>query len=115
MGYTTQFKGHFNLDKPLAPEHFYTLKDLGEHRHEGNAPSYYCQWTPTRNGAGIQWDGGEKFYAYAEWLQLICDKYLTPWGYLLNGKVLWQGEEIGDVGHLVVENNKVTANKWTGD
>lgn len=75
-------------------------------------PGLWCQWVPTEDGSGIEWDGGEKFYYYVEWLRYICDHFLEPWGYTLSGKVEYQGESdedkgavhvyrIGDSGHMV--------------
>lgn len=70
-------------------------------------PGLWCQWVPTEDLKGIEWDGGEKFYHYKEWLEYIIKHFLKPWGYVLNGRVRWQGEQISDVGVLVVEENKV--------
>lgn len=78
-------------------------------------PSLWCQWTPTSDGWGIEWDGGEKFYNYTEWLVYLIHKILAPNGYVLNGKVTWQGEDTGDVGKIIVENNRVFIHPWEGD
>ena len=51
-------------------------------------PGLWCQWTPTQDGMGIEWDGNEKFYNYTE---------LSPldWrsGFILltfvKGKMMW--------------------------
>jgi hypothetical protein len=77
-------------------------------------PGLWCQWTPTQDGMGIEWDGGEKFYNYTEWLVYIINKLLEPNGYVLNGVVQWQGEEVGDVGEIFVEDNKVFTQEWKG-
>lgn len=70
-------------------------------------PSLWCQWTPTQDGMGIEWDGGEKFYSYTEWLVYLIHKVLAPNGYVLNGVVEYSGEEMGDVGEIVVVDNRV--------
>ena len=70
-------------------------------------PSLWCQWTPTEDGMGIEWDGGEKFYSYTEWLVYLIHKILAPNGYVLNGVVEYSGEESGDVGEIVVVDNRV--------
>lgn len=77
-------------------------------------PGLWCQWTPTQDGMGIEWDGGEKFYNYTEWLVYLITKILEPNGYVLNGVVQWQGEGVGDVGEIFVEDNKVFIQEWTG-
>lgn len=160
IGYTTDFEGRFNLDKPLTEAHkaylvafastrhmqrdgaVYKLPDPlreavnlpagpnGEYYVAGtdgfdfgstknasildhnspprSQPGLWCQWVPSEDGKGIEWDGGEKFYAYTEWLKYIVDNFLKPWGYKLNGTVKWEGEESGDIGKIVVKDNAVT-------
>jgi len=124
MGYHTEFQGQFLLDRPLSPEHKEALDDLAEEEHtpgEDGKPDgfqcYYCQWVATDDGACIVWDGGEKFYCYVQWLLYLIDKYLKPWGYVLNGAVHWQGEGdaerqgqlLLDRGTLYVRDNVVKA------
>lgn len=75
-------------------------------------PSLWCQWTPNEDGTAIEWDGGEKFYHYNEWLCYIINKILAPNGYVLNGTVTWQGEETGDVGKIHVVDNVITVAPW---
>jgi len=70
-------------------------------------PSLWCQWTPTNDLMGIEWDNGEKFYSYTEWLVYLIHKVLAPNGYVLNGVVEYSGEEMGDVGEIVVVDNRV--------
>jgi hypothetical protein len=57
---------------------------------------------------GIEWDGGEKFYDYVEWLEYIINNFLAPKGYVLNGECPYQGEDSDDVGKIVVKDNVVT-------
>ncbi len=113
MGYTTQFEGQFNLDNPLALTQYNELEEFAsrDHRNESGVPGYYCQWIPTKDGAAIEWDGNEKFYSYVEWLEYIIEHFLEPWQLTLNGEVVWQGEEIGDIGVIAVKDNMVTAQK----
>lgn len=113
MGYTTEFEGRFVTDKPIPHPTIMTLQRLSETRHGDNlrefrgCPSFYCQWVPSANGKGVEWDGGEKFYGYVEWLQIIIDQHLTPAGVTLSGRVLYRGEDRSDVGYLVVEGGRV--------
>jgi len=75
-------------------------------------PGLYCQWVPTSDGKGIEWDGGEKFYEYEKWLVYIINNFLIKWGYTLNGKVSLTGEdETKSGGAIKVVNNKVTIEK----
>ena len=70
-------------------------------------PGLWCQWEPTEDGKFIEWDGGEKFYAYVEWIEYLIEKVLAPKGYILNGTVEWQGEESDDMGQIRITNNRV--------
>jgi hypothetical protein len=158
MGYTTDFSGRFELNKPLTAEHAEYLTTFSQTRrmkrnaveaalledpvrakvdlpvgNEGEyfvggtgsfgqgddnsvenhnyppttQPGLWCQWVPSGDGKGIEWDGSEKFYNYTEWLEYIVQNFLGPWGYKLNGEVNWYGEDPSDVGILVVEDNCV--------
>jgi hypothetical protein len=77
-------------------------------------PGLWCQWVVAEdddayyNYTRIEWDGGEKFYKYIEWLEYIIEHFLKPWGRTLNGEVEWQGEDHGDMGIIVVKDNVVT-------
>jgi hypothetical protein len=151
MGYTTDFSGRFETNKPLSDKMFNYLKMFSETRRmarnmdaaygvegeffvEGKGafgqdsdstvinhnkpastqPGLWCQWTPSDDRMGIEWDGGEKFYNYTEWLVYLIHKILAPNGYVLNGSVKWQGEEVGDVGKIIVEDNRVFTEPWEG-
>lgn len=109
MGYQTDFEGRFNVSPPLTAEHVEKLLDFAADRHErvDGAPSYYCQWVPTIDGTGIEWDGGEKFYEYDKWIEYLIIHFLRPWGYTLNGEVAWNGENPHDLGKIVITNNVV--------
>lgn len=74
-------------------------------------PGLWCQWVPTENGDGIEWDQGEKFYDYVEWLKYLIENFLKPWGYVLNGEVTWAGEDRDDLGQITVLNNTVKVRK----
>jgi hypothetical protein len=145
MGYHTEFRGGFTLNKPLAPEDKEYLTKFNQTRrmkrnmdpkygidgeffvdgtgfagqdHDSTIvdynkpprtqPGLWCQWTPNDDGTMIEWDGGEKFYNYVEWLKYIIANFLAPKGYVLNGEVEWRGEEFHDDGTIVVVNNKVS-------
>ena len=172
MGYSTDFSGQFNLDKPLTPEHKAYLEAFnGSRRMQRNSwktakmpdplreavelpvgtdggyfvgavlldgqtdgasswancsgqahtpdildynrapkgqPGLWCQWTPNEDGTAIEWDGGEKFYKYVDWIEYLIENFLAPWGYVLNGEVNWEGEDSDDLGLIVIENNEVS-------
>ena len=71
-------------------------------------PGLWCQWLIQEDKQTIEWDGGEKFYHYVEWIKYFINSILKPQKYILNGQVTWQGEDIGDRGLIIIKNNKVT-------
>ena len=118
MGYTTDFKGKFEFDRCIDQFLYEKLMSLYDTRHhdpkdynqtEEGKPGLYCQWIPLKDGSGLIWDQGEKFYNYVEWLQYIIDHYLKPNNYSIKPEsiVYFRGEEFDDVGYLKVENDKV--------
>lgn len=70
-------------------------------------PSLWAQWIINEDGE-LEWDGGEKFYSYIEWLKYYIDNFFEPWGVVANGEIKWQGEGTGDIGLIVVKNNLVS-------
>lgn len=152
MGYTTDFQGKLDFNKPLTDKMFNYLKLFNQTRrmkrnvedvfgiegefyafgggdygqaHESNIvdfnqppstqPSLWCQWIPTEDKLSLEWDNGEKFYNYTEWLVYLIHKILAPNGYVLNGTIQWQGEDNGDVGEIFVEDNLVYTQEWKGE
>ena len=69
-------------------------------------PGLWCQWIINDNGE-LEWDGGEKFYKYIEWLEYLIKHFFKPLGYVLNGDIQWQGEDRGDIGTIHVEDNVI--------
>jgi hypothetical protein len=91
MGYTTEFDGQVTVTPPLNEHEVAYLRRFADTRRMARAkgpyytgagfrgqddeadvtdyshppagqPGLWCQWVPTDDGTGIEWDGGEKFY-----------------------------------------------------
>lgn len=78
-------------------------------------PGLWCQWVPTPDGSGIEWDGGEKFYRYVPWIKYLNNHFLIPWGYRIAGSVRWRGEDFDDVGMIVADNGFISLRSMQGD
>lgn len=78
-------------------------------------PSLWCQWEigDFANEPVLQWDGGEKFYNYVEWLKYLINHFFSKWGVILNGEIDWYGEDREDIGKIVVKDNVVTVKTGT--
>ena len=70
-------------------------------------PGLWCQWVINGDGTGLEWDYGEKFYEYEDWLVYIQEHFLTPWGSKLNGQIDWSGEERDDMGTLYARDGRI--------
>lgn len=74
-----------------------------------NQPGLWCQWLIYEDGSRLEWDFGEKFYEYEDWLIYIQEHFLTPWGSKLNGKIDWYGEDRDDLGVIYAKDGMVEA------
>ena len=84
---------------------FYQGKPLGYNRCGRTQPSLWLQWQFDEKTQTIAWDGQEKFYHYIEWLIYIINNLLHSNGYIIFGKVEWEGEYCGDKGMIIIEND----------
>ena len=80
---------------------------FGQGEVEKGQPGLWCQWGITEDGDGLQWDGGEKFYNYVEWLEYLIKMFFIPWGRKLSGEIMWYGEDRDDMGKIKVRDNEV--------
>lgn len=70
-------------------------------------PGLWCQWIISDDGKYLEWDEGEKFYHYVEWLQYLIDNFFLPSGYHLSGSVVYQRENSNDVGTIAIDGDWV--------
>jgi len=148
MGYTTEFSGSVAIEPPLNADEIAYLNKFSETRrmnrrngpyfvdgggfagqaHEEDVidynspppgqPGQWCQWAPTEDGTAIEWDGGEKFYDSAEWMEYLIDHFLKPGAladlpflqknHVVNGVIKAQGEDMDDRWKIIVQNNAVS-------
>jgi len=74
-------------------------------------PGLWLKWAPNEEGTALEWNEGEKFNKYIQWLEYLLKNFLSPWGYKLKGKVSWQGESDDDVGYIIIYNNRIFVNE----
>lgn len=160
MGYTTEFEGHFEFNKPVDAKlrkYINNFKDTRRMKRDNEVikeiypdwkkkclngelgkngeffvnndgdfgqmhdksiinyncppstqPSLWCQWEITKDGKYLQWDGAEKFYNYVEWLRYMINNFFKPNGYVLNGAINYQGEDMDDFGVIHVIDNVIS-------
>lgn len=71
-------------------------------------PGLWCGWTVDLNGTRLEWDGGEKFYNYPDWLTYLNTHFFNKWEVKLNGIICWQGENPEDKGRLIMDDSVLT-------
>lgn len=75
-------------------------------------PGLWCKWIIAKdeNSYYLEWNEGEKFYHYVEWLKYLIDHFFTPNNLILNGIVAYQGEDKEDNGYIfIIDDNKIIA------
>lgn len=104
---------------------------LAYNNPDPDQPGLWCQWVPDEyadpEGSGLTWDGGEKFYNAAEWMEYIVNRLLSPAAreyvdkhkdedprlasftcdHVINGTIEAEGEESGDLWQITVTDNVV--------
>ena len=105
------------VNLPLGPEAGYFVGGVGGQDYTDDIidrnlppkdqPGLYCQWTVTDDGQTLEWDGGEKFYSYVEWLHYLIEHFFMVWGRTLTGEVEWVGEDNSDQGRIKVKDNVI--------
>lgn len=81
---------------------------INDFNSTGSIPGLWCNWKITEEGTNLEWNGGEKFYNYTEWLQFLITHFFTVWDVTLNGEIQWRGEEWDDNGTITVIKNLVS-------
>ena len=86
------------------------------------APGCWCQWVASEDGKRLEWDGGEKFYNYIEWLSYLNCAFFSEnaWAkrahpealsflrpHRLQGRIEAYGEEWDDVWALEAEGGQL--------
>jgi hypothetical protein len=90
------------------------VKVLNINEPPSTQPGLWCQWIPTDDYEGLEWDSNEKAYCMEDWIFYIINRYLAPRGYVVNGLVNAYGEEPGDIWAIRVEDNVVRIAHSTG-
>ena len=96
---------------------FYCVGDMFTHTYDDSVldinrpprtqPGLWLQWVYNEELNVIEWDEREKFYHYVAWIQYLIDAILAPRGYVLDGEVLWYGEDRENLGKIIISNNNV--------
>ncbi len=73
-------------------------------------PSLWLQWIINESEDDtyvLEWDEGEKFYSYIEWLEYLIEKIFKPNNVLISGTVEFRGEDWTDIGTITIKDYEV--------
>jgi hypothetical protein len=100
------------IQPPLRKDHRAILESLKTQKLLRDHPDYKCQWEIFEYNRG-SWlaapDESANADADFDWLRYIAQELLGPWGYEVQGKIRWQGDENDDRGIVYAEGNQVEA------
>jgi hypothetical protein len=69
-------------------------------------PSLWCSWMVNEERTAII-GGADHGSDHDEWLEYLIEHFLLPWGYVVNGRVKWQGSDPPDQGTICVVENMI--------
>jgi len=110
MSYDTEFYGEFVLSRPATRDETILVNHISENIHfqrYRDFPSSFCGWVITSDGRALKWDHGDNFTEYIEWVQFLIRNIFEPRGIKLTGTVEWKGEELSDIGKIIIVQNKI--------
>ena len=112
MGYYTDYYGKLMINKPLTAEDKETLSYIMKVEHNNDnsiVPRGWNSWD-YRERHGEEWlhiEENGKHYYEEQWLNFLISQFFKPKGYLLNGNIVWIGEDGWDLGAMRVKDNVV--------
>ena len=93
---------------------------LDENKESKSQHGLWSHWTIGFYRAGmflkeesyiLEWDGGEKFYAYTEWLDYLNENIFKPNNIVMDGEIQWRGEDNEDMGKIISKDGVIKVYK----
>jgi len=119
MGYTTKFDGTITTNPKMdwtmraAVREYCANADIGKVRKNSDLDGT-CDWKASDDFTGLVHNGMEKSYDQDQWLQALINDLLAPAGFICNGIVDAQGEDVSDRWRIIVRDNVVERDDFTG-
>ena len=124
MSYCVYYRGSISIAPPLSEEHAAIVRAFSRKVHneltepiftriaaseEPDLPGYSALFDVSEDRATILPEEDESDHGLRLWLVLLAQHFLGPLGYVLNGEVSWDADEIEDRGCIFVKDNVVEA------
>ncbi len=119
MGYTTKFDGIITTVPKMdwtmraAIREYCANADVGKVGKNADLDGT-CDWKGSDDFTGLVHNGMEKSYDQDQWLQALINDLLAPAGFVCNGIVDAQGEDVSDRWRIIVRDNVVERDDFTG-
>lgn len=119
MGYTTKFDGTITVVPRMdwtmraAIREYCANADVGKVNKNLDLDGT-CDWKASDDFTGLVHNGMEKSYDQDKWLQALINDLLAPAGFICNGIVDAQGEDVADRWRIIVRDNVVERDDFTG-
>lgn len=85
-------EGKLHLDKHLSPEQHDILLDFHNTTFGEGKDSSWCGWKPSSESVtALVWEFNEETPSYlpGDWIKVIINRFLIPWGITAEGEVSW--------------------------
>ena len=122
MPYSVYYRGEITISPPLTEEHAAVVATFA--RKECNQltkpifariaaspgpdlPAYWDLFDISEDRATILPDEDESSHGLRLCLMLLVEHYLAPLGYVLNGEVSWDADDVNDRGCIFVKDNLI--------
>jgi len=125
MGYKRNFSGKLLLSQALTIPQYreiskFTRQYSWKDPHyaldvQQGAPEYWCCWWVNDSGEWLEQNENEKTAYEKEWLEFLIKKFFQPWGITLSGTLKWTGDDVEDIGIILVEENEITVREGSHD
>lgn len=124
MPYCVYYRGEISITPPLSEEHAASVLAFSRKQHnectepifariaaseEPDLPGYSDLFDISEDRSMILPYEGESDHGLRRWLVLLAQHFLGPLGYVLNGEVSWDADDVEDRGCIFVKDNVVEA------
>lgn len=122
MPYSVYYRGEITISPPLTEEHATAVLAFARKEcnrltklifariaasPEPDLPAYWDLFDISEDRTTILPDEDESSHGLRLCLMLLVEHYLAPLGYLLNGEVSWDADDVNDRGCIFIKDNLI--------
>jgi hypothetical protein len=122
MSYSVYYRGEITISPPLSEEHAATVLAFAKKEYNHltkplfariaaspgpDLPGYWDLFSISEDRTTILPDEDESTHGLRLCLALLVEHYLAPLGYVLNGEVSWDADDVNDRGCIFIKDNLI--------